>query len=269
MPAKESTKATLLRGEMKFGCFVNLTTPVSPYLAAGLGYDVVLLDHEHSPAGFPDVVAAVDAASATPAEVWARIPGKDEAYIKRVLDSGVRGVMCPMINTLKDAQDLVRLCHYPPRGVRGVAPTLCRHTGYGLHREAYMASIADELAIMPQIETAEAVENIDSIVTAEGIDIFFLGPFDLSASLGHLGEPGHPVVAAAIDKVEKAVRGAGKILASLAVPGRGAPVLIERGYGLIFGGSDLVFMRNAMQEQLKSLHETRAAQVAAAGRAAQ
>ncbi len=254
-----SVKERLRRGEMQFGCFMNMASPVSTYLAAGIGYDVVLLDHEHSHADFANAIACVDAASGSKAEIWARVPGNDKIYLKRILDSGVDGVMCPMINTAEDAAELVRNCRYPPHGVRGVAPTITRHTGYGLRREEYMARVDRDLAIMPQIETAEAVDNVESIVAVPGIDIVFVGPLDLSASLGHFGQTDHPRVVAAIERIEKVVKDAGKILASLAVPGRDASVLLNRGYDLIFGGVDIAILRSGMQEQLKMLHKARAA----------
>lgn len=259
MFGETSVKERLRRGEMQFGCFVNLASPISTYLAAGIGYDVVLLDHEHSHADFANAIACIDAASSSKAEVWARVPGNDQGYLKRILDSGADGVMCPMINTAEDAAALVRNCRYPPHGVRGVAPTITRHTGYGLRREEYMARVDRDLAIMPQIETAEAVENVERIVAVPGVDIVFVGPLDLSASLGHFGQTDHPKVVAAIERIERAVRAGGKILASLAVPGRDASVLLDRGYDLIFGGVDIAFLRTGMQEQLKKLQAARAA----------
>lgn len=250
----QSAVERLRKREALFGCFLNLSSPVSAYMAGAAGYDVALLDQEHSPSGLDNAVACVNALSSHPTELWVRVPGLDEHYLKRILDCGVDGVMCPMINTAEQARDLVRFCHYPPRGIRGLAPGLGRHTGYGAYKAEYAARVGSALAIMPQIETVEAVENIEEIVAVDGLDIFFVGPFDLSASYGHTGRPDHPVVAAAIERIETVVRGAGKALASLAVPNRDAGVLLDRGYELIFGGADLNILREGLEGQLKNLH---------------
>lgn len=249
----------LRRREPLFGCFLNLCSPIPAYMAGAAGYDVALLDQEHSTSGLENAVHCVNALSSHATELWVRVPGLDEHYLKRILDCGADGVMCPMINTAAQARDLVRFCHYPPRGIRGMAPGLGRHTGYGAFKDQYAARVDSALAIMPQIETVEAVDNIEAIVGVEGIDIVFIGPFDLSASYGHAGKPDHPVVAAAIKRIETAARGAGKALASLAVPNRDATVLREHGYDLIFAGADLNILRAGLEAQLKSMRSAVAA----------
>lgn len=259
MFSESSVAERLRRHERQIGCFLNLNSPISAYLACGAGYDVILVDQEHSVSGLENAVACVNAASGHASEVWARVPGLDELYLKRILDCGVDGIICPMIETAEQAADLVRFCHYPPHGTRGLAPALGRHTGYGLFREEYMARVGQGLAVVAQIETASAVENIDAIVATEGLDVFFIGPFDLSASYGYPGRPDVPVVAAAIDRVEAAVRDAGKALASLAMPARDASVLVERRYDLIFGGADIGLLRAALDTQVRTLRAALAA----------
>lgn len=235
------------------GCFLNLNNDIAAYLAGATGYDVALLDHEHSVASLEGVTRAANALATWPCELWVRVPGLDEHYLKRVLDAGAQGVMCPMINTAEQARDLVRYCHYPPRGIRGMAPGLGRHTGYGSYKEDYAARVGSALGVMAQIETAEAVEQADAIASIDGIDVIFIGPFDLSASYGVPGRPDLPVVAEAIERVERAARRAGKALASLAVPNRDAKILLERGYDLIFAGADLNFLRSGLEQQSRTL----------------
>lgn len=243
-----------LRNKAKLtGCFINMTSPIAAELAARIGYDVVLLDQEHSPGDYFNALECMNGVKGTKAETWVRIPALDAVYIKRILDCGADGIMCPMIGSADDAKRLLSYCHFPPRGVRGVAPTLGRNTGYGMIREEYMARVGTDLAIMPQIESPEGVKNIDEIAAIDGIDVFFIGPMDLAASLGHFGKVDHPDVTAAIRHVEQAVRAKGKALSSLAMPGQDHTKLLERGYNLIFGGTDIGFLRAGMQEQFQRL----------------
>lgn len=235
------------------GCFINLTSGISSELAARVGYDVILIDQEHSPGDFFNGMECMNGTRGTKAEAWVRIPSLDGAYIKRILDCGADGIMCPMINSAEDAKKLVSFCHYPPKGVRGVAPTLGRNTGYGMFREEYMARVGSDLAIMPQIESPDGVRNIEEICSVDGIDVIFIGPMDLAASLGHFGKVDHPDVTAAIGQIEQVVRKKGKALSSLAMPGQDHTKLLERGYNLIFGGTDIAFLRTGMQEQYQRL----------------
>jgi 4-hydroxy-2-oxoheptanedioate aldolase len=257
MFANPSARKRIRGGELLFGCFINTASPFSTMIAAQVGFDVVLLDHEHGPGDFHDARHCMDAAMGTGSEIWVRVPGNEQNYLKRILDCGADGIMCPLINTAEEARDLVRSCHYPPAGIRGVAPGFGRHTAYGTRREEYMNRVADDLTIMAQIESVEGVANVDAIAEVEGIDIIFVGPFDLSASLGHMGKFDHPDVVAAIDTIEAATKKAGKRLATLATPGRDAASLRKRGYGLVFSGSDVNFLRSTMENSIAALEEVR------------
>lgn len=253
MFANRSIRQGIDRGEFYFGCFSNMGCAVPVHIAAHTGYDFVVLDHEHSPADFHDAIACMNAAQGSEAEIWVRVPMNDQAYIKRILDCGASGIMCPMISTAEDARRLVSYCTYPPKGVRGTAPNLCRHTDYGIRRDEYMARVVPEITVMAQIETREALQNIDAIAAVEGLTLFFIGPFDLSADLGLPGQFDHPTVVAAIERIEIAVKRAGKPLATIILPGQDAAALRARGYSLLITGSDVAMLRAAFLEQHKKL----------------
>jgi 2-keto-3-deoxy-L-rhamnonate aldolase RhmA len=246
------------QGEFFVGCFSNMASAMSVHIAAHSGYDFVVLDHEHSPADFHDAVACMNAAQGSDAEIWVRVPMNDQAYIKRILDCGTSGIMCPMVNTVEDARRLVSYCTFPPTGVRGIAPNLCRHTDYGVRREEYMSRVLPQITVMAQIETKEGLANIDGIAAVEGISLLFIGPFDLSADLGYPGQFDHPVVTAAIERIETAAKAANKALATLLLPGQDAAALRARGYRLIIAGSDVGLLRSAFSDQLKTFAKVKA-----------
>lgn len=174
-----------------------------------------------------------------------RVESNDEVVIKRALDIGLARIMVPAVGARAEAAAAVAACRYPPRGVRGMAAPVVRATGHGASWQAYVAGGADELLIMCQIETASGVEAVADIAAVDGVDMLFVGPFDLSASLGHLGEPDHPEVRGAIARVEQAVRAAGKLLGTVPTPSRGAGELFAAGYDLVLADCDNLLLREA------------------------
>jgi 4-hydroxy-2-oxoheptanedioate aldolase len=254
-----SVRKRLEAGEAQYALFVELGSIAATEIAGRVGYDVLLVDHEHSPYDFVNAAHCMNAARGTTAECWVRIPANDQAYVKRILDCGADGIMCPMINTVKDAEQFVAFCRYPPRGIRGYAPTIIRATSYGYRREEYLQRVAEDLAIMVQIETAEAVENAERIAAVDGVNIVFIGPMDLSKSLGHPGELTHPKVADAIARTEKAVLQSGKVLGTMMMPGQDPRVLIERGNRFLITGADLGVLRSGLEAQMKDLRAARTA----------
>lgn len=251
-----SVRKRLEGRKVQFALFLDLGSLAAAEIAGHAGYDVLLLDHEHSPYGFENAIHCMNAARGTGAECWVRIPKNDVAYVKRILDCGADGIMCPMINTAEEARQFVSFCRYAPFGIRGYAPTICRHTSYGYRREEYFRRVNEDLAIMAQIETSEAVENAESIAAVDGVNIVFIGPADLSNSLGLPGQFTHPTVVSAFEQVENAVKQSGKVLGTMLMPGQEVGALIQRGYDFIITGADLGVIRTGMENQVKMLRET-------------
>ncbi|WP_049972194.1 HpcH/HpaI aldolase family protein [Haladaptatus cibarius] len=175
-------------GDPVVGTWVTIGHPAVAEMSAELGFDFVVIDAEHSSMSLETVenlVRAVDAASGETQPV-VRLPDDDPTRIKRVLDTGVSGVIVPMIQTAEQARAVVKATRYPPEGVRGVAGS--RAAKYGLEMGDYFERANDDLLVMVQIESAKGVGHAGSIAAVDGIDALFVGPADLSASLGRFGE---------------------------------------------------------------------------------
>lgn len=256
MHGQISVRKRLEAGQVQLALFIELGSVAATEIAGHVGYDVLLVDHEHSPYDFVTAIHCMNAARGTGAECWVRIPRSDDAYVKRILDCGADGIMCPMVNTAEEAERFVSFCRYAPLGIRGYAPTIVRATSYGYRREEYLRRVHEDLTIMVQIETAEAVENAERIAAVEGVNVVFVGPMDLSMSLSHPGELTHPKVAEAIAHVEKVVLQSGKVLGTMMMPGQDAATLIGRGNSFLITGADLGILRSGLEAQVKGLRET-------------
>lgn len=201
-------KEMLKRGRPTIGTWITLAHPALAEMAAKAGFDWVAVDLEHSSITLrecEDLIRAIDLAGAAP---LVRLTANDPDLIKRVMDSGARGVIVPSVSTPEEAQIAVEAVYYPPRGRRGVG--LARAHGYGADFSGYRRRLEKEGVVVAMIENRQGVENAEAILSVDGIDAYFLGPYDLSASLGVAGKTSHPKVEAAIAKVRAAGRRAGK-----------------------------------------------------------
>lgn len=199
---KTGLKAKLARMELTIGGWIMLGHPGVAEIMARAGLDWVVIDLEHSAITTQqaeDLIRAVDCGGAAP---MVRLTSNDENLIKRVLDSGAVGFICPMVKTADEARALVNATYYPPRGTRGVG--LTRAHKYGADFDGYRQWLENEAVIIAQIEHIDAVNNIDDILSVPGIDGYILGPYDLSASMGMPGNFDHPDVVAAIARVRDA-----------------------------------------------------------------
>ena len=240
----------------QFGCWLEMFSPIAAEVVAQAGYDFVLIDLEHGPGSYLDAIALMQAIQGRDCAPVMRVPSNDEVALKRALDTGVAGVMVPAVNTAAEAEAAVAACHYPPRGRRGMAAAIVRGADYGLRAAEYIESAGEALLVMCQIESAEAVENVTAIAGIEGVDMLFVGPFDLSANLGHLGEPDHPEVRAKIARVEAAAQAAGKRLGAIPTPERSAAELVAAGYELIVVDADVLLLREGARASLATLRGT-------------
>jgi 4-hydroxy-2-oxoheptanedioate aldolase len=204
-----TTKTKLNAGSSVYGAFVRYHDATLAEFIALAGWDFLVFDAEHStlqPADVADLARAAELRGVTP---LARVTTNEPSTILRFLDAGAHGVHVPWVNTAAEAEQVVRSVKYGPRGVRGLAGN--RGADWLANAETAAAANRETLVVV-QIETAHAVERIDEFITIQDIDVLFLGPSDLSHSLGFPGEPGHPTVRAAMEQVAAAVAGSSKTL---------------------------------------------------------
>jgi len=250
---RRTVKQRLAAGEQLLGCFLGLASPLVTEILALSGYDCLMIDGEHSAVGLETAQIMTMPMRGAGCPPLMRVSQSDTAEIKRVLDIGFEGIMVPSVNSRAEAEAVVRACRYPPDGIRGVAVRLVRASGFGLDSERYAREANDSLLVIAQIETGKAVEAVDSIASTPGVDMLFIGPSDLSASMGHIGKPDHPDVQSAIRSVEAAVKRAGKWLGIVPTAGRPAESMFADGYNLVIAGADVTLLRDAAVAQVTRL----------------
>ena len=205
---KNHFKARLLLGEQQIGLWHSITGSMVSEALAGTGFDWLVIDTEHSLTDVPDTLAMMQAMAPYPVSPVVRPAANDPVLIKRLLDLGVQTLVVPYVQNAAEAQAAVSAMRYPPRGIRGVAG-LTRAGRFGAVA-GYTARAEQELCLIVQVETAEALAQIEAIAAVDGVDGLFIGPSDLAASMGHPGAPGHPAVVAAIEDAITRIVAAGK-----------------------------------------------------------
>ena len=216
MMRKNPVKEKLRRGEAVVGAFCNIPSPAAVEILGLLGFDFAIIDAEH---GIPDLetvehmVRAAEAVGITP---LVRIALNLQQNILRYLDAGAMGIQIPLVNSVAEAEAVVRSAKYPPVGRRGLAGV--RAAGYGIRRPLgdYVKMANEETLVIVQIETMDAVRNAEGIVKVDGIDAIFVGPTDLSSSMGYPGQPSHPDVVATIERIGRIANAAGKASGTIA-----------------------------------------------------
>ncbi|GEK81605.1 HpcH/HpaI aldolase family protein [Agrococcus baldri] len=220
-------RARLAAGDVVLGLWVVSSSPTVAEILGASGADWIIIDTEHAPNTLPGVVAQLRSLTASPTFVVVRASSKDPLLLGQLLDAGAAGLMVPMVESRADAEAVVSATRYPPRGRRGVGGGFARATRW-THVADYLPEAEASFSLIIQIESLRAVEALEEILNVDGIDGVFIGPADLAASLGHLGQPRHPDVQAA---VERAI--------TIAV-GRGAAVGVNA-----FGFDDAIRYRDA------------------------
>jgi len=239
--------------EVLTGTWLNIGSSLTAEMAANAGFDWVLIDLEHGAGDHPQLVQQLQAVSGTPASPIVRIAWNDAPRFKRVLDLGASGVMVPYINNAEEARNAVAAMRYPPDGVRGVA-NMTRAADFGHDFDDYFARANQELLTIVQIETQEAVDNADAIAAVDGVDVLFVGPGDLSVSLGVPMQFDSPKFQAALDTIiqssQKANKTAG-ILSFVTDPGD----FVQRGFRFIADGSDGALVNQGMKKLAQNMNQ--------------
>ncbi|MBK7082676.1 MAG: 2-dehydro-3-deoxyglucarate aldolase [Betaproteobacteria bacterium] len=235
----------LLAGKPLIGCWSSLANPITTEVLGLAGFDWLLLDGEHAPNDIgtliPQLMALKDSSSAP----VVRPPWNDAVIIKRLLDAGFYNFLIPFVETEAEALAAVKATRYPPAGIRGVSVAQ-RHNRYGTVPD-YLATVNDHTCVLVQIESGPGLAAIDAIAGVDGVDGIFVGPSDLAAALGHLGQAGHPEVQQAIRHVFARARAQGKPSGILAPVEADARRYLEWGATFVAVGSDLGLFRGATQ----------------------
>lgn len=223
------------------GMWVCSGSPLIAELCAGSGLDWLLIDAEHSPNGLESILAQLQAIHGYPVQAMVRPPVNDTVLIKQYLDLGVQNLLIPMVNTAADAQAAVAATRYPPHGVRGVGSALARAARWNRIPD-YLARASETISVTVQIESTAAVEAVEEILAVDGVDAIFLGPSDLAASMGVLGQQEHADVRAAVEHCLKAAKAAGKPAGVNAFNPETARGYMASGAAFILVGADVALL---------------------------
>jgi len=230
-------KRKLQAGQACFGAWMLSGSADMAEVLAYAGLDFLLLDHEHGQGSIDQAVGQLRAIKGSDCVGVLRVPSNDHVYIKRALDAGVGGIMVPNVTSAAEARAVVDSCRYPPAGIRGAFGGM-RAMQYGFNPGYYETGF-DDLLVAVQVESAKAIDAIPEIAAVEGVDVIFIGPRDLSATLGKLNQFDDPVVRGHIERAATAILAGGKLLGSTAANGKVAKDMAARGYRFIIPGSDV------------------------------
>jgi 4-hydroxy-2-oxoheptanedioate aldolase len=250
-------KKRLKQGETLNGCWVNLGSNVTAEIIALAGFDWVLIDLEHGAGTETNIVSQLQAVQSTAAAPIVRVESGAGSRISRVMDMGAEGIMCPKVNTVEDAKRIVDGLYYPPFGNRGVAK-MVRAAQFGHNFNAYYEGSNDNVLCVTQIETVEAVKNVDKIAAVEGVDVLFIGPADLTMAMGIFGQFDHPDYLAAVKKICKAAQKAGKATGILFFNPAEYEKYHNMGVRFIACGSDGFFITEAARTLANKMKDFRA-----------
>lgn len=249
MPTPNLFKRALQAGLPQIGLWSTLPSPYVSELLAGSGFDWLLLDAEHTPTDVPQMVQQLQAVAAAqvragcaPTQAVVRPPVNDTALIKRYLDIGAQTLLLPLVQNAAEAQAAVAAVRYAPEGVRGMGGSM-RASNFGRDAQ-YVTQAGQEICLLVQVETRDALVNLEEIANVDGIDGVFIGPADLSASLGYAGHSTHPDMQLIIDDALQRVRACGKAPGILVTdPGR-VQSCIHQGALFVAVGMDMLLLRS-------------------------
>ncbi|MCY4304215.1 MAG: HpcH/HpaI aldolase/citrate lyase family protein [Aestuariivita sp.] len=251
---KNRFKSRLLAGDLQIGLWIAIPSIVSAEALSLLDYDWLAFDGEHTPVEVAGILPLLQAAATGNSELIVRPAWNDLVQIKRVLDIGAKTVLLPFIESAKAAQEAVQATQYPNEGVRGVAG-LTRASRYGLV-PGYLEQANDQICTLVQVETSKALNNLEAIAGVDGVDGVFIGPADLSASLGYLGQSSESAVQTIFRDAAKRIDDAGSSPGILATTPDAAKRYIDWGYKFVAINIDLNLLLNSAQKDLEWIRKS-------------
>lgn len=237
-------KQALLRGETQIGLWLALADPYAAEICAGSGFDWLSFDGEHAPNDLRTILHTLQSVSAYPTRSVVRLPNGDAALIKQVLEVGATTLVIPMVESAEQAEALVRATRYPPHGIRGFGSAIGRSSRWTRYTD-YVKQANEQICLIVQAETTTALEQLEAICAVDGVDGVLIGPGDLSASMGFLGQLAHPEVVAAINKAIDVIRRSGKAAGILCGDEALARRYIAQGASFVAVGVDTLILAHA------------------------
>lgn len=246
-------KRRLLAGEQLIGIWMSSVSPLLAEMLSLVGYDWMMFDTEHSPVEIAGVMPMLQAAAAGETASVVRPAWNDKVLIKRHLDQGAQTLLIPFVESADEAREALRAMRYPPAGIRGVSGST-RANRFGLATD-YMRRADDELCLLVQVETGAALARLEEIAAVPGVDGVFIGPSDLAASLGHLGNPAHPEMQAALRDALARLKALGKPAGILATNQADAQRYLDWGFGFVAASVDTGLLMAAARGLLAGLRK--------------
>ncbi|WP_201606585.1 aldolase/citrate lyase family protein [Psychrobacter immobilis] len=241
-------KKNLLAHQRQIGLFLGLGDAYIAEVLATAEFDWLLIDGEHGPNDVRSIRDQLQVLAAYPEQqIVVRLPDHNTATIKRVLDIGAQTLMIPMIETAQQAENLVKAMHYPPNGIRGVGTAMARAARWNAIND-YFCQADTHMCLIAQIESVAGINNLADIVNVNGVDAVFIGPSDLAASMGHLGNPSHPEVKQAVADAIRDIVNAGKAAGIFSADPSVAQEYEKLGASFMLVGVDVLLLRKAATE---------------------
>lgn len=247
MPAPHNPFKTALRSRIpQIGCWIGLADPYSVEISAGAGFDWLLVDGEHAPNDLRSIVGQLQVIAASDSHAVVRPPIGEAWLIKQLLDGGAQTLLVPMVESAAQARDLVSAVTYPPHGIRGVGSSLGRASRFAGIPD-YLTTAGDEICLLLQVESRAGLAALDEILSVSGVDGVFIGPSDLAADLGHIGDAGHPDVQASVEEALQKIVAAGRAAGILATDLAAAERYLALGATFVAIGIDVTAFATTMR----------------------
>lgn len=241
-------KQKLVAKQRQIGLFLGTGNAYISEVVATAGFDWLLIDGEHGPNDIQSILQQLQVLAAYPTiDVAVRLPDHNTATIKRALDIGTQTLMIPMVETAEQAQNIVKALHYPPNGIRGVGTAMARAARWNGITD-YFTHADQEICLIVQIESIAGIKNLAEIANVKGLDAIFIGPSDLAASMGYLGNPGHPDVKVAVSDAIQAITKAGKAAGVFSADVETAKEYEKMGASFMLVGVDVLLLRQAVKQ---------------------
>jgi 4-hydroxy-2-oxoheptanedioate aldolase len=247
---KNNFKTAIKSNVPQIGLWMTLADPYAAEICATAGFHWLSIDCEHAPNDLRTVLQTLQSTAAYPCDVIARLPDGNSTYIKQILELGVMTVVVPMVETVEQAKNLVKATRYPPAGIRGVGSAIARSSRWMKYSD-YLQNADNEICLIVQIESVTGMQNIQEICEIDGIDGVLIGPADLSASMGFLGQSAHPEVISKINDAITSIKKSGKSAGILCTDETLAKSYIKQGANFIAVGVDSLMLVGAARNLMK------------------